>query len=143
MTASYDPLVFASVSQVFTSFCEKSQLLVLTRGADKHGSFVWEAGRQDTLARYLSFALTDEEEKEPFLAELAVGADDGARFVHRVIKSWPFAVVPSEAQNRSLLEWLDLAWDAAKRLEVGDLSEEYVTPRWDQRETSVRAQMPG
>ena len=67
-------------------------LAMVADGIDNHGSLIWTAGRSDDLARQFTFALTEggDGDAEPAVAELWIGADNGTRFMSKLIHRWAF-----------------------------------------------------
>lgn len=135
---SPEELMLDSIGEAFDVFCKRTGLRVMTRGADKHGSLVWEAGASDELNRYLTLALTEHGRRDrPFYqAELWIGADNNIRYARSLNKSWRLLppAYHSWPDGQALVSDLCSAWDTAQAIREDELREAYVTPRLSPRQ---------
>lgn len=118
-----------ATSIVFSDTAAHEGFSVSIKGGDRHGSYVWEAFRQDTLNRTVVLGLTEVPPSTSLHTELIAGADDNVHFVRRTTYSGPLT---GPAISKVLKE----AFRAAKSLAPEDLTEEYVLPRGPQLTTT-------
>lgn len=143
--------LFKSVSTRFESACKELGFDVLVSGADRHGTFVWEAGDTDTLNRILLFGITAlpqgyvdapvlarmytliGEPIQPYEAELLVGADDDNRYGSMRVDSWVIFVSPmataTHLPTRPLTLYLRQAAAMARAITPDQLTESYILSR--------------
>lgn len=120
----------------FTFFCKSASVPFNTLGADRHGSYVWEAGVTDSLNRYLTLSATPVLEPEAgYLCEISIGADDNERYDTRVFwsrfarNSDLMAKVPAGDLRALVRATLFAAWSDVLRLKAEALTECYLKPR--------------
>jgi hypothetical protein len=135
-------VLMESTSVAFVTFCQNHSVRPFTLGADKHGSYVWEAGAvADGLTRYITLGLTLEVEvgdrRVDVLRSIIIGADDGEHFTNARMVEVPYWSVDEYLANvqSKLARDLEAAWLLALRLGPEMLSESYLTPRPSTQET--------
>ena len=105
---------FASIiTPVFELVCRSQGYVAMATAADRHGSLVWEAGREDTLNRYITYGITllpaPHDLKLPhYAAEMWVGADNHERFTRRLLDHSNIA--PHTLQRDDLLSEFQRAY---------------------------------
>src|SRR5262249_33347519 len=80
----------------FRDFADRLDLTIITMRADKHGSYVWEAGAErEGLTRYITLGLTLDVELDGRMAQvlrsIIIGADDGTHFTNDRFRDIPYA----------------------------------------------------
>jgi hypothetical protein len=115
------------VSSIFETASLQYGFKPIVTGADRHGSFVWEATRRDELARTITVSFTPH--NDTVLAQGWATASDGSRFARKSSKAWFVSesafdayVNNGDGGLRGLIRW---ATDAANHLNEADLSEHY------------------
>jgi hypothetical protein len=151
-----NPYQDTAIDTSFLGFCHDHDLTVFVRGADKHGSIVWEAGERRELTRYLMLGATEilVDDGRRVQMDITVGADDGFHFTRRDLVSWEIstdellststAVYGSAAPHNGsrqtntleqqvvLHQRLVAAWKTARALRSEDLDDTYIVPRNEQ-----------
>lgn len=157
---SMDALNIKPFTLVFRKFITNHTLMNPTYGVDNHGSIAWEAVRSfEGLNRYITLALTIQSAvlsypyggvwnsthhaypgidemplprlAYPCIAEIRVVADDGLRFVTKLVDTWQYT---SDADftddfGNTLMARLERAWDQVVQFHETDLTESYLVPR--------------
>lgn len=140
-------------TNLFITHAREHHFTVLTKAADRHGSYVWEAGRHEGLNRFVLLGLTLipasqlEEWVEmpgnhvaagmlmpdalPFAGELSIGADDGHRFTRRLTHTFIYVTVPGKGvvTDTSIDQALATAFREVMEIQPGQLTEQYLVPR--------------
>jgi hypothetical protein len=132
-----------AVSNVFAQRCKSFEFQVVTAGADKHGSYVWEATQtRYGLNRYVTLSFTPENEWSAVFEEIMFGADDGERYTSRTI---PYGLVTISKDGEDLTGYItkDLpshlreAMKSVQGFDKDALTESYIFPRGSARGTVV------
>jgi len=136
------------LNQLFRNFCSQNELTVISLGADKHGSYVWEAGAQQDLIRFMTFAITEVEfeylppyialylaesrDTPVYLGELIIGADNGSAYTTQTVNERYYKSVgefKTDLYEGRLLSRLKDAWNVALSIRPSQLVETYIMPR--------------
>ena len=74
------PVIYDYIGEKFYSDCSRYGFVVTARGIDRHGSLVWEAGRRDSLNRYVTLGITALPDTPNFVEEIRTALDNVANW---------------------------------------------------------------
>lgn len=100
--------IFGELTSVFLRHSVDNGFRTITTGADRHGSYVWEASRtREAVSSIVTLALTPyvgASERDYYLCEVWIAADDGHQFGRRLYHQKEF--LRDRLLRRSTLNWL-------------------------------------
>lgn len=133
------------VGDVFEQACQVSGFRAVTTGADKYGSYVWEAAKTaNNLNRYVTLSYTPEDGQVVLFEEILFGADDGQRYLSQAVPYGP-VMLGQDAANvdayilNELPSHIFTAMKAVETIDQASLAEAYIVPRESPTNSTVGA----